>query len=79
MTFCCHCEFWSEDKRRNKDRVGVCKRYPPVLDSEFARLTWNDYLGGAEAAASCWVQPVTLEFSRCGEFKEKESGDESKS
>ncbi len=50
------------------DYSGQCKRYPPQLDSVFAREWCDEHGEGAESSWNCWQQPITTGQDCCGEF-----------
>ena len=74
---CDICKFWrvidcdNIDDYHKDDVNGVCKRYPPTLDTTWS-VSEND---GVESAGYSyldyrhWNQPVTEGANWCGEFK----------
>ena len=79
---CDKCIFWdltyeftidsSKSKRNHVDDYeGVCRRYPPQLDSVYAGKLEDEGNGGCESCTTAWYQPLTSASTWCGEFKEK--------
>lgn len=59
---CCDCGYWSKADHIEQ-RIGECRRFPPVLIDMNQRL-----VGNLPSTALRTAYPVTHEGKSCGEF-----------
>lgn len=75
MTTCLNCSHW----RRSEGYVGFCHRYPPrYIEPHEATGVVTMLVRSGEIAKQPirWAFPATVSDSYCGEFAERQAGEE---
>jgi len=67
---CKNCDFWV---RKEDTKLGLCRRYPPTLNTHLIPRPMKGVIGGSQQVSLEPVDtinwPTTREDDFCGEFK----------